>query len=190
MFGRRGGALQRDINDAWLRALQPTAEGRLEVWDTRVRGLVLPLTPKGVATWSVRARTRDGKRTRPKLGTWPAIGIAAARKAALVVLASIEAGGDPVAARRRDRAEREAQAAAPTVADRIAEWRRAREGDRLKPWSHRHAAEVERVCDKEIVPALGTRPLAETTRADWTGLVAAKRRTRRRPYHLGLPGPR
>ena len=169
--------MQRDINDAWLRALESPAEGRLEVWDTRVRGLVLRLTPKGAATWSVRTRTREGKRTRPKLGTWPAMGIAVARKEALAALASIEAGGDPVAAKRRDRAAREARAAAPTVADRLAEWRRAKEGDRLKPWSQRHAREVERVCSRDIVPSLGQRVLAETTRADWTALVAAKRRT-------------
>jgi len=170
-------ALQRDMNDAWLRALQPPPEGRLEVWDTRVRGLVLRLTPKGAATWSVRTRTREGKRTRPKLGTWPVMGIARARKEALAALAGIEAGGDPVAAKRLDRASREARTTAPTVADRLAEWRRAKEGDKIKPWSQRHATEVERVCAKEIAPALGKRPLAETTRADWTALVAAKRRT-------------
>ena len=169
--------MQRDISDAWLRALQPPTEGRLEVWDTRVRGLVLRLTPKGAATWSVRTRTREGKRTRPKLGTWPAMGITRARKEALASLASIEVGGDPVAAKRLDKAEREARASAPTVADRLADWRRAKEGDKLKPWSQRHATEVERVCAREIVPELGKRPLAETTRADWTGLVAAKRRT-------------
>ncbi len=53
--------MQRDLNDAWLRALKPPEQGRLEVWDTRVVGLVLRLTPTGAATWSVRARTRDGR---------------------------------------------------------------------------------------------------------------------------------
>ena len=37
-------------------------------------------------------------------------------------------------------------------------------------------AEVLRVCDKEIVPKLGKRPLIETTRQDWTALIVAKYR--------------
>ena len=84
--------MQRDLNDAWLRALKPPERGRLEVWDTRVVGLVLRLTPTGAATWSVRARTRDGKRTRPTLGAWPAIGITEARKRARAQLAAIHGG--------------------------------------------------------------------------------------------------
>jgi integrase len=32
------------------------------------------------------------------------------------------------------------------------------------------------VCTAEIVPPIGTRPLIETTRADWTGIIAAKHR--------------
>jgi integrase len=35
---------------------------------------------------------------------------------------------------------------------------------------------VLRVCTAEIVPPIGTRPLIETTRADWTGIIAAKHR--------------
>ena len=60
--------MKRDLNDAWLRGLKPPEAGRLEIWDTRVVGLVLRLTPSGAASWSVRARTRAGKRTRLGLG--------------------------------------------------------------------------------------------------------------------------
>ena len=64
-----GGTMKREINDAWLRTLEPPAAGRLEVRDARVPGLVLRMTPGGAASWSVRARTRDGKQTRPRLGS-------------------------------------------------------------------------------------------------------------------------
>jgi integrase len=80
--------MQRDINDAWLRVQRPPAAGRLEVWDTRVTGLVLRITPSGAASWSVRLRTKDGKRTRPTLGAWPAVGIADARRRALTLIAA------------------------------------------------------------------------------------------------------
>lgn len=162
--------MRRELTDAWLRALRPPETGRTEVWDGRVRGLVLRLTPGGTATWSVRLRTTSGKRTRPKLGTWPALGIADARKLALAAIGQIQGGADPVEEKRVAREERAARAAAPSVAERLGEWRAAR----AAAWSARYAAEVERLCNKEIVPKLGARPLAETTRADWTALLAAK----------------
>jgi integrase len=165
--------LQRDITDAWLRSVKPPPKGnRLLVWDTRQPLLLLRLTAGGTATWSVRVRTRDGKRTQPTLGRWPALGIAAARKRALAVLADIHAGGDPVAERRAAEAERVARLNLPTVTDRLAQWQEARQ-DR---WAPGYAQSVRRTCDKEIIPHLGARPLAETTRADWTDLITRKRR--------------
>ncbi len=168
--------MQRDLNDACLRGLKPPERGRLEVWDTRVVGLVLRLTPTGAASWSVRARTRDGKRTRPTLGAWPALGIADARKRALVHLAAIHGGADPVAQKRAARADRAAREAEPTVAERVAEWLAAREADRAKPLKPRTAAEYRRTMERDVLPRIGGRPLRETTREDWTRLVAAKRR--------------
>ena len=122
--------------------------------------------------WAVRARTRDGKRTNVALGTYPAVGLAEARKRALAILADIHRGADPVVEKRAARAEREARRTAPTVADRLEQWQHAK----ARRWSARHAREVARIAAREIVPALGTRPLAETGRADWTALVEAKRR--------------
>ena len=164
--------MQRELTDTWLRGQKPPASGRLEIWDTRVSGLALRITPTGAATWSYRARTADGKRTRPKLGTWPAMGISEARKRALAATAEIQAGGDPVAARRALKAERKARAGLRTVAAGLTEWRDAKSA----AWSARYQAEVLRVCDKEIVPKLGKRPLIETTRQDWTALIVAKYR--------------
>ncbi|GGC68903.1 integrase [Siccirubricoccus deserti] len=165
--------MKRDLNDAWLRGLRPPEKGRLEVWDTRVGGLMLRLTPTGAATWSVRARTHDGKRTRPTLGTWPGLGIAEARKRAPAHLAAIHSGADPVAQKRAIRARREDQ---PTVALRVAEWLVARETDPAKPLKPRTAAEYRRTMERDVLPRIGTRSLRETTREDWTRLVAAKRR--------------
>lgn len=169
--------MRRELTDTWIRALKPPASGRFEAWDTRVSGLVLRLTPSGVVTWSVRARTAEGKRTRPTLGTWPAIGIAEARKRALVAIAEIQAGGDPVAAKRTTRAHRAARTGLPTVSGRLAEWQSARATDKIRPWSARYAAEVKRLVEREILPALGKLPLVETTREDWTAIVARKRKT-------------
>ena len=169
--------MKRDLTDTWLRALSPPAEGRLEIRDARVTGLVLRLTKGGAATWSVRLRTHDGKHTRPKLGTWPALGISEARRLARTAIGAIEAGADLVqekrearAARRQETLERK-EAGAGSVSIRMAEWQAAKTTDAARAWSPRYAAEVARVCEQAIAPKLGARPLGETTREDWTNLI-------------------
>jgi integrase len=167
--------MRREITDVWLRGLTPPESGRLEVWDTRAPGLVLRIGKKGVAIWSVRARTAAGKRTRPKIGSWPSLSIADARKRARAITAAIDGGGDPVKEKRAAQAARKAALASPTVAEKLVEWQAMKIGS----WSERYQREVKRVCDREITPKLGKRPLAETTRAEWVSVISAvHRRTR------------
>jgi integrase len=163
--------MKRDLNDSFLANLKAPEGGRLEVWDTRVSGLVWRLTKTGAASWCVRLRTKDGKRTRPTLGTWPAVGVREARKRALAAIAAIQAGRDPAAEKREARAARKAMTAEATVAERLAQWQEAK----AARWSDSYAAEVKRLVAREILPALGTKPLRMTTREDWTALVARKR---------------
>jgi integrase len=168
---------RRSLTDAFLRALKPPAKGRLEIRDSDVKGLVLRMAPNGTAAWSVRVLGRDGKHQRPRLGTWPTpMGLKEARKAAQATIAMIQAGGDPVAEKKAARAERQAKAAERSVADRLTEWQEAKAADAKSPWSDRYAAEVARIARRDIEPKIGKRLLTETTRADWTGLVAAKRK--------------
>lgn len=189
--------MKRNLNDAWLRSVQPPAEGRLEVGDAQVAGLVFRLTKAGAASWVFRGRTRDGRATRIKLGDYlrgrsdPGMSLAAAREAARDAAAALRTGGDPIAEKRKARAERERRAAADaetvseTIAARLEEWQAARAADPSSPWSPRYAAEVRRVCDQAVIPALGGKLLRETTRQDWTALIQAWKRTvttrRKRP---------
>lgn len=162
----------RELTDAALRALKPPEKGRLELWDARQRNLVLRVTASGVYAWSVPTRTKDGRRTRVALGRWPEIGIAEARRRAAKAMGAIAAGADPMAEQHDRRRSREARAKELTVAERLTEWRQAKERD----WSERYAREVGQIAAKDIEPALGKRPLSETTRADWVDIVAAKRK--------------
>jgi hypothetical protein len=98
--------VRRELTDVFIRNIASPAAGRLEIWDSRTSGLVLRIMPSGAATWSVRARTLNGKRVRPKLGAWPGLGVSAARRLARSAIVNIEAGGDPVAERRAVEAER------------------------------------------------------------------------------------
>jgi integrase len=104
--------------------------------------------------------------------------LAEARKRAQGARAAVADGADPVAEKREKRAEARARAELPTVAVRLAEWQAANEGR----WSHRYASEVDRLCTRELVPAIGARPLIEVDRQDWTSVVAA---TARRSASVG-----
>lgn len=168
--------MKRELNDLMLRNLKAPATGRLELRDTDVVGLVLRVTANGAMTWSVRTRTKEGKQTRPKLGAYPGMGIAAARKAARLAIGGITGGADPVEEKRKARDARRHRLAEATVAERLAAWRQTRQASLEKPWSARYTAEVERICDRDINPRMGKRALAETARQDWTALIAAKRK--------------
>jgi integrase len=100
------------------------------------------------------------------------MGLSEARKRARAMLVEIEAGADPVAGREAAEAERIARQGLPTVTERLAQWQAAK-ADR---WSPTYAADVARFCAKEIAPRLGKRQLEDTSRADWTSLVADKRK--------------
>jgi hypothetical protein len=173
--------MPRDLTDAFLRSLKPPPSGRIELADGRVRGLWFRLTAAGAGSWCVRTRTADGKQTRPALGTWPALGIAEARRAALDTLARVHRGADPVAAKRAARKARTHALAEPTVADRLAEWQALRVADPRKPWSARYAREVAGLARRDILPALGKRRLRDTSRADWVRLIETK-------WRAGAPG--
>jgi integrase len=160
----------RYVTDAWLRAVKPPATGRLEVRDSGVRGLIVRVTSTGAISYSAR-KAVNGRHSRVTVGTWP-IGIAEAQRLAMGTIVEMQRGADPVAEARAAEAAK-VPVVLPTVARRLAEWQALRQGT----WSERHADEIARVVRHDIVSALGDRALVETTRTDWTALVAAKQAT-------------
>jgi integrase len=159
------------LSDAWLRAVKPR-HGRIEVRDSKTPGLVARITPSGLVSWAARGRRPDGREARVTIGTWPQVSLGEARKRAQRARAAVADGADPVAEKRQTRAEARARAELPTVAAKLAEWQAANEGR----WSPRYSSEVARLCVRELVPALGARPLAEATREAWTSVLAATAR--------------
>jgi integrase len=114
----------------------------------------------------------NGKRIRPTIGAYPGISIREARRRALRLLGDIAGGIDPTAARQAVARAKAETRTAPRIDARFAEWRDAKAGD----WSQRYAAEVERVGNMTILPKVGKRTLAETTRGDWVQLASALRK--------------
>jgi integrase len=156
------------LSDAWLRSVKPPTAHRIEVRDIKSPGLVARITPTGVISWAARGRRPDGREARITIGTWPQVSLSEARKRAQGARAAVADGADPVAEKRAKRKQARARAELPTVAERLAEWQAANEGR----WSDRYASEVARLCTRELIPVLGTRPLSEIDRQGWTSVVA------------------
>ena len=162
------------LNDAWLRAAKPPPEGRIEVTDLGCKGLSFRLTSGGAASWCARVVLPSGKGGRVTIGEYPAIGLAEARRKAEALRVAAASGAGPIAEKRAKREQAQERLLLPTVEDRWREWsaiagRTAMKG---RGWSDNHAERVAWMLTKIVGPTIGKKPLVETKREDWTGLVS------------------
>ena len=125
------------------------------VWDTRLTGFGLRVSPGGTKSFFVQYRTGEGRRTdanrKVTLGRFPALSPASARKQALTLLGAVRTGEDP----SRERAW---MRALPRLGEAVEDWLQARAGlgdaglaryrssiaAMLKGWSTRRLDEVTR----------------------------------------------
>jgi integrase len=144
-----------------------TDKVREEWWDTVTPGLILRVSGEtGHKSWYVRYRV-NGARRRLKIGTYPRIGLAAARKKARDKLEEADAGEDPAAQREEQRAggrsfevmAREVLTArALRTRDRTQyERERILERELLPHWKHRDAATISRREVVELVEGIAKR---------------------------------
>ena len=140
------------------RAVEKQEPGSRDIilWDTNLKGFACKVTPKGRRVYSVYYRTRDGRQRRPAIGAHGAVTCEQAREIARQWLAEAAAGGDPSA-------DRQSQKNAPTVsalADRYLT-------EHAEP--HKRASSTahdRRMINRNILPAMRRRKVAEVTRAD------------------------
>jgi integrase len=94
------------LTDVLLRSAAP-GEKLVELWDARVSGLCLRVSPRGVRTWTFRYRPRDSASfKRLSLGRYPEVGLSLARQRAQEKRVEVSGGGDPQGATQ---AKREAE---------------------------------------------------------------------------------
>lgn len=134
---------------------------RRDLSDDALRGLWLRLTPRGAKSWSLQCRDRLGRVRRFPLGSYPEMGIAAARDAARAMHTKIRHdGADPVAEARRERAiGKAAQEGVGTLAALVDLYGKKR-GANLRSWPE---------CDRRIrvvFKSFLARPLATLTARD------------------------
>ena len=82
------------LTDLKLRKVKPNAGKRLDIWDTRIPGFGVRISPAGTKTFVLMYRIHNRKR-RVSIGRYPEIGLADARRIALEMRAQIARQEDP-----------------------------------------------------------------------------------------------
>ena len=94
------------------------------IWDDKVTGLGLRVSPGGTKSFFVQCRTGAGRRTdanrKTTLERFPQLSPADARKRAQALIGAMRDGGDPSQARARARA-------LPTLGESVEDWLRVKE---------------------------------------------------------------
>lgn len=162
--------MKKYITEAALERLRPPAEGRLELGDTVVPGLMLRVTSGGAMSWSVLYKVRGegglspktgrplrGAQRRITLGTYPVLGVKKARDAAIEVLERAVNGTDA-------RKSRDAALVVRLASTVEAVSRRFIEQDakpNIESWK-----KIERALEMHVLPQWGGRPIADIRRRD------------------------
>lgn len=135
------------------------ASGRLEIWDTLVRGFGLRVTERGVKSWTLMYRV-NGRQRRLNLGRYPAYNLADARELARDALRQVGRGIDP--ADERKAALEAAQAGeSDTVEKMVRQFIERHAKAKTRRWR-----DTERMFELYVLPKWGKRPLASIARRD------------------------
>ncbi|WP_312600826.1 tyrosine-type recombinase/integrase [Pseudomonas luteola] len=130
-------------------------------------GLSLWIKPDGSKYWHFRYRLHD-KQPRISLGVYPAVTLAEAREKAAELRKLVAQGIDPSAKRKADKhqATEERANTFEAVAD---DWY----AHRLPRWAQASALKARMYLDKDLIPALGKRPISAIERTELVKMLAA-----------------
>ncbi|MDQ7745660.1 tyrosine-type recombinase/integrase [Hydrogenophaga pseudoflava] len=125
-------------------------------------GMYLQVSPAGSKRWFWKYRIGD-KEKQLALGSYPAVGLMAARKARDAAKVLKDSGQDPVSVRQ---AERNPPPPVPDGGDSFRlvalEWYRIKSGQ----WSDVHAERMHRQFERDLFPWIGDRGIASITRVE------------------------
>ncbi len=138
------------------------------------RGMFLWVYADGRKSWRFRYQI-GGKEKSLSLGSYPDVGLKAARAKREAARTLLDAGRDPSAERQADK-RRQTLAFENSFQNVAEEWAKKR----ANTWVASHALDVKRRLEKNIYPALGLRPIAEI---DAPELLAVVRKIESRGAH-------
>lgn len=108
-----------ELNDRYLRSLKAPDHGRIEVSDTKRKGLRFRLSSHGKAVWMYEKRVKGGEKRKHTLGAWPAVSLADARATALEIEAEAAKGIDRVKNAQAQKLEEEAARAGQSTTRQV-----------------------------------------------------------------------
>lgn len=132
----------------------------LFAWDDALPGFGLRVKPSGAASYLIQYRTKGGATRRMVLGPVAAYRLEQARQRAGKLLVAAREGADPSANRKADRV-------APTMRALCERFLRDHAETRSKP---SYLKQQRRMVETRIIPALGSKQVADVTRADVVAL--------------------
>jgi integrase len=134
-------------------ALCPPEKKRTRFTDSS--GLYLEVSPKGSKRWFWKTYS-DGKEGRMALGSYPAVNLAAARKARDIARIQKSDGHNPVQLRKLEKLK--AKISGGDTFKLIAlHWY----GKQKSNWSETHAFRIKRQLERDLFPFIGERPMAQ-----------------------------
>ena len=162
----------RGLTDLQIKNLKPGLVRR-EIPDPGCAGLYLIIQPSGHKSFAARFRF-EGKQKKLSLGT---LSLAKARKAATAALDEAKEGHDPTLIKQQKKADQRAVAANTfrSVAERymtlVAGMRRDDNGKATFNGKIRTAPRQQHDLERQLLPALGHRPVIEIKRSEITAVL-------------------
>ncbi len=164
------------LQDQRIKSAKAPADGRLELKDSNVDGLMIRVTRNGAKSFclvfkvpgehpdgpSKTGKARKGKAHRMTLGTYPMLSLADAREQARKLLEQVDAGIDP----RPMRLTEVRDAYNNTVASVAKRFIAQECKGHIKSWRR-----VERTLEMYVTPTLGDKPIEGIKRADINALI-------------------
>jgi integrase len=149
-------------------ATKAPRSGEVKVWDAEIKGFGLRVRSSGRRTFILQYRNAAGRTRRLSIGEYGSPWtVQKARAEATQLLAAVRRGEDPQAERAQEREVLTlAQLAEKFLSEHVEQKR--------KP---RTAREYQRLLEDHLLPALGTRSVADVTRGDIARLHHALRET-------------
>ena len=173
--------MRKSLTDTFCKSTPAPGTGRSEWADVRCAGLEFRVTAAGARSWTFRFRDPTSRRTlRASIGSYPDIGLSAARKKADDLRGKVAEGINPIEHRRKERDESHSRTF-KELADRY-----------MLEHARRHKRPLsadgdELNLNKHILPKWGKRDYRRIRRADAIelieGIVAAGTHTAANRVH-------
>jgi len=158
-------ATKKKLTAASVERINPPRDGRVEVWDAIVPGLMLRVSKSGSKSWSVVYRVAGSHRRvrRMTLGKMPIIDLSRARDAARTAL-EVAANGDDPANKKRLMLEGKSNARLKTFGWLVDEYEKNYAIDRrIKNWIN---GDNRRKLERHVLPLWNDIPVQGISRSD------------------------